>query len=71
LFITSVFFRSLCREMLETGKTTSPDAAVSWNSTDLGWSAVFVTPGVRGAHTSLPAVNEVLDAWTFSEIGIA
>lgn len=61
----------LCREMLETGKTTSPDAAVSWNSTDLGWSAVFVTPGVRGAHTSLPAVNEVLDAWTFSEIGIA
>lgn len=60
-----------CREMLETGKTTSPDAAVSWNSTDLGWSAVFVTPGVRGAHTSLPAVNEVLDAWTFSEIGIA
>jgi hypothetical protein len=61
----------LCREVLEKSKTTSPDAAVSWNSTDLGWSAVFVTPGVRGMHTSIPKVNEVLDAWTFTEVGVA
>lgn len=61
----------LTREILNEAKITSPDAAVSWNSTDLGWSAVFVTPGVRGAHTRLPQVNEVLDAWTFAEIGVA
>lgn len=61
----------LTREILNEAKITSPDAAVSWNSSDLGWSAVFVTPGVRGAHTRLPQVNEVLDAWTFAEMGIA
>ena len=61
----------LTREILNESKITSPDAAVSRNSSDLGWSAVFVTPGVRGAHTRLPQVNEVLDAWTFAEVGIA
>jgi len=61
----------LTREVLNEAKISSPDAAVSWNSSDLGWSAVFVTPGVRGAHTRLPQVNEVLDAWTFTEVGIA
>lgn len=60
----------LCREVLVESKTSSPDAAVQWNSSDLGWSAVFVTPGVRGAHTRLPWVNEVLDAWTLTDVGI-
>ena len=61
----------LCRDVLERSKVVAPDQAITWNSTDFGWSAVMVTPGVRGAHTSLPTVNEVLDAWTFHEIGIA
>lgn len=61
----------MTREVLIASKVTTPDAAVTWNSTDLGWSATFVTPGVRGAHTSIPWVNETLDAWTFNEIGIA
>ena len=61
----------LTREVLQQSKVVAPDQAITWNSTDFGWSAVMVTPGVRGAHTSLPTVNEVLDAWTFTEIGIA
>lgn len=60
----------LTREVLERSKVVAPDQAITWNSTDFGWSAVMVTPGVRGAHTSLPTVNEVLDRWMFNEIGI-
>lgn len=61
----------LCREVLERSKVVAPDQAITWNSTDFGWSAVMVTPGVRGAHTSLPTVNEVLDEWTFAQVAIA
>lgn len=58
----------LCREILVNDpKGAVPDNAVNWSSTELGWSAVLVTPGVRGAHTRLPTVNECLDAWTVSE----
>jgi len=59
------------REVLDKSKTTTPDQATTWNAQDFGWSAVFVTPGVRGAHTSIPSVNEALDAWTFEQVGIA
>lgn len=59
----------LCRELLMAPKSQMPDNAITYNS-DLGWSAVLVTPGVRGAHTSIPSVNEVLDAWTFDEVAI-
>ena len=62
----------LCRELLvNEPKGAVPDNAVNWSSTELGWSAVLVTPGVRGAHTRLPSVNECIDAWTYNEIGIA
>lgn len=61
----------LTREMLNQSKIASPDAAVTWNSTDMGWSATFVTPGVRGMHTSIPWVNEAIDAWTFAEVGVS
>lgn len=62
----------LCLEVLVADKSgTIPDNAVTWSSTDLGWSAVLVTPGVKGAHTRLPSVNKVLDEWTFVEVGIA
>lgn len=62
----------LCHEILVTDTSgTIPDNAVTWSSTELGWSAVLVTPGVRGAHTRLPTVNKVLDDWTFEEFGIA
>ena len=61
----------LCRELLMATKSQLPDNATSWQSSEMGWSAVLVTPGVRGAHTSIPAVNECLDAWTFEEVGIA
>jgi hypothetical protein len=61
----------LCKDVLEDAKSVMPDQAATWNSTDFGWSATFVTPGVRGNHTSIPWVNEILDAWTFEEVGIA
>lgn len=62
----------LCREVLvNEPKGSVPDNASSWSSTELGWSAVLVTPGVRGAHTRLPSVNECLDTWTFAEVGLA
>lgn len=60
----------LVRDDLQQPSAISPDQATQWNSTDFGWSAVFVTPGVRGMHTSIPWVNEVLDAYTFEEVGI-
>ena len=56
-----------CREVLLGDKSQIPDAAVTWSSTEAGgFSSVLVTPGVRGAHTRLPSVNEALDAWTFT-----
>lgn len=61
----------LLRDDLQQPAATTPDQAATWNSTDFGWSAVFVTPGVRGAHTSIPWVNEVLDAYMFDEVGMA
>lgn len=62
----------LCRELLvNESKGQVPDNATSWQSTDTGWSAILVTPGVRGAHTKLPTVNECLDAWTFDQVGMA
>lgn len=62
----------LCRHVLVNQPNASvPENASSWSSTELGWSAVLVTPGLRGAHTSIPSVNEVLDAYTFDEVGIA
>jgi hypothetical protein len=62
----------LCRELLvnET-KGQIPDNATNFQqSGEFGWSAVLVTPGVRGAHTRLPSVNEAIDAWTFHELSI-
>ena len=62
----------LCREVLAKGKGGGlPENAISYSSTELGWSAVLVTPGVRGAHTTIPDVNEQIDANTFSVPGIA
>ncbi len=58
----------LCRELLvNEAKGQIPDNATNFQSSDLGWSAVLVTPGVRGAHTRLPFVNEAIDAWMFDE----
>ena len=57
----------LCREVLAKGKGGGlPENAISYSSTELGWSAVLVTPGVRGAHTTIPDVNEQIDANTFT-----
>lgn len=62
----------LTRELLVGEKTGQlPDNATSWQSTEMGWSAVLVTPGVRGAHTRLPSVNKCLDDWTFDQVGVA
>lgn len=60
----------LTHDLLVKPVTTMPDQAQSWNSQDLGWSAIFVTPGIRGAHTSIPWVNEILDDWTFDPVAI-
>lgn len=62
----------LCRELLvNEPKGQVPDNATNFSSSEMGWSAVLVTPGVRGAHTRLPSVNEAIDAWTFQRYGIA
>ena len=61
----------LTREILVESKSQIPDSATTWSSTDLGWSAVLLTPGVRGAHTRLPTVNECLDGNTFEMHGWA
>lgn len=62
----------LCREVLAKGKGGGlPENAISYSSSELGWSAVLVTPGVRGAHTTIPEVNEQIDANTFSVPGVA
>lgn len=60
----------LTRHLLHKSTTHIPENATSMQS-DMGWSAILVTPGVRGAHTSLPSVNEAIDAWTFQTVGIA
>jgi hypothetical protein len=60
----------LCRHVLHKPTTHIPDNATSMQS-DMGWSAILVTAGVRGAHTSLPTVNEAIAAWTFHRVGIA
>ena len=62
----------LVREVLLNEKMGQvPDNATSWQSTEMGWSAVLVTPGVRGAHTRLPSVNKCIDDWTFDQVGVA
>lgn len=62
----------LTRELVLNEKSGQiPDNATTWQSTEMGWSAVLVTPGVRGAHTRLPSVNKCLDDWTFERVGIA
>ncbi|MBP6489370.1 MAG: hypothetical protein KA274_16930 [Ilumatobacteraceae bacterium] len=62
----------LVRELLVNEvKGQIPDNATNFNSTEMGWSAVLVTPGVRGAHTRLPTVNKAIDDWTFEQIGMA
>lgn len=62
----------LTRELLVAEKTGQlPENATSWQSPEMGWSAILVTPGVRGAHTRLPSVNRCLDDWTFEQVGIA
>jgi hypothetical protein len=38
---------------------------------EMGWSAVLITPGVRGAHTSDPDVNKAIDDHTFDEPQLA
>lgn len=61
----------LVREVLvNEPKGQIPDNATNWTSNELGWSAVLVTPGVRGAHTRLPSVNKCLDDWTFESVGV-
>lgn len=61
----------LCAEVLAKSKGGGlPENASSYSSTELGWSAVLVTPGVRGAHTSIPSVNEAIDAHTFDRLGV-
>lgn len=62
----------LCRHLLVARtRGNYPDNATSITNTELGWSAILVTPGVRGAWTSIPSVNECLDRWTYDvpEIG--
>lgn len=62
----------LCREVLARSKGGGlPENAISYTSTEAGWSAVLVTPGVRGAQTSIPEVNEVVTGWTFDRFGVA
>lgn len=62
----------LCRELLINDvKGQVPDNATNFQSNEFGWSAVLVTPGVRGAHTRLPTVNKAIDDWTFEQIGMA
>lgn len=61
----------LCREVLARSKGGGlPENAISYTSTEAGWSAVLVTPGVRGAHTAIPEVNEIVNGWTFDRLGI-
>ena len=61
----------LCREVLAKSKGAGlPENAVSASSTELGWSMVLVTPGVRGAHTAIPDVNEAVDTHTFEMFGV-
>lgn len=62
---------ALCSAVLIESKSGIPDNAVTYSSTEGGWSAVLITPGVRGAHTALPKVNEVLDRLEFVEIAVA
>ena len=62
----------LVRELLVNEvKGQVPDNATNFQSSEFGWSAVLVTPGVRGAHTRLPTVNKAIDDWTFEQIGMA
>ena len=48
-----------------------PENAISYTSTEAGWSAVLVTPGVRGAFTAIPEVNEVVGGYVLDEALIA
>jgi hypothetical protein len=47
-----------------------PSNATNFVSSEMGWSAVLITPGVRGAHTSDPDVNKAIDDHTFHMPGI-
>lgn len=62
----------LCREVLARSKGGGlPENAISYTSTEAGWSAVLVTPGVRGAFTAIPEVNEVVGGYVLDEALIA
>lgn len=61
----------LTQHLLMAPKSQIPDNATSWQSVEMGWSAILVTPGVRGAHTRLPTVNEAIEHWTFRKVGVA
>jgi hypothetical protein len=62
---------TLARLTLTATRAGLPENATNFTSTELGWSAVLITPGVRGAHTSDGSVNEVLDRRTFVTVGVA
>lgn len=61
----------LTREVLVASKSAIPQNATNFTSSELGWSAVLVTPGIRGAHTAVSSVNECLDRWTVQRFGVA